>query len=165
MRYNSLKYCLLVALACLFTLNEGAAEPTIEAGKTIFQTQCGACHNRNMKDNLTGPALGGAEERWSAYPREDLYAWVRNSQSMIASGHPLAVELWNQWKPTVMTNFTSLSDEDIESVFLYISDQFNKVPASAAVADGGPGGSAGKAKTSPLLYWILDRKSTRLNSS
>ena len=50
-----------------------------------------------MKDNLTGPALGGTEERWAAFPRKDLYAWIRASQSLKDSGHPRAVELWNKW--------------------------------------------------------------------
>ena len=73
-----------------------------------------------MKDDLTGPALGGFEERWADYPREDLYSWIRNSTALISSGHPRAVELWNQWKPTVMTN-VALADEDIEHVFAYIN--------------------------------------------
>jgi hypothetical protein len=27
------------------------------------------------------------QERWAAYPREDLYAWVKNSQVLIKAGH------------------------------------------------------------------------------
>ena len=68
------------------------ASVDIAAGKTLFKNQCASCHNKNMKDKLTGPALGGVQERWAAYPKEDLYSWIRNSQAMINSGHPRAVE-------------------------------------------------------------------------
>jgi mono/diheme cytochrome c family protein len=100
------------------------AAPTKEAGKELFTANCASCHNKNMKDNLTGPALGGLEDRWSAFPRKDLYSWIRNSQAQITAGHPRATELWNKWKPTVMSNFPGLTDEQIESMVLYINDQY-----------------------------------------
>ena len=98
------------------------AEPTIEEGKSLFGANCAACHNKNMKDDLTGPALSGVEDRWADFPREDLYKWIRNSQAMVSEGHPRAVELWNTWKPTLMNNFPGLTDEQIESIILYINN-------------------------------------------
>jgi len=109
------------------------AQPTVEAGKELFIANCASCHNKNMKDDLTGPALAGTEERWAAFPRKDLYAWIRNSQALIATGHPRANELWAKWKPTLMNNFTSLTDEQIESMLLYIS-----APPPAPVNGAGP---------------------------
>ena len=130
---------LLKRICWVFTLVLAAtlslyAGPTAEAGKELFIANCASCHNKNMKDNLTGPALGGVEERWSAYPRKDLYAWIRNSQASIASGQPRAVELWAKWKPTLMNNFTALTDEQIESTILYINQEYTKKPV---VANGG----------------------------
>lgn len=93
---------------------------TVIEGKALFKANCAQCHNRNMKDNLTGPALAGTEERWAGYPRTDLYDWIRNSQKMIADGHPRASELWAEGKPTVMTAFPHLSDEDIENILDHI---------------------------------------------
>ena len=106
-----------------------------------------------MVDALTGPALAGTEERWSDYPREDLYQWIRASQAMISEGHPRAVELWNEWKPTVMNNFPNLTDDDIESLLLYINGVADgtygpkpaATPAGADPSGEGPG-------TNPLLY-------------
>jgi cytochrome c553 len=98
-----------------------SAQPTVAAGKELFIANCASCHNKNMKDDLTGPALAGTEERWAAFPRKDLYAWIRNSQALIATGHPRANELWAKWKPTLMNNFTGLTDDQIESLLLYIS--------------------------------------------
>jgi len=111
------------------------AAPTVEEGKNLFIANCASCHNKNMKDNLTGPALGGTEERWAAFPREDLYKWIRNSQALIATGHPRATELWNKWKPTQMNSFNNLTNDQIESMLLYINDVANKKPVTP-VANG-----------------------------
>jgi len=92
-----------------------------------------------MKSDLTGPALGGMEERWADYPREDLYNWIKNSQAMVASGHPRAVELWNTWKPTLMQTFPNLNNEDIESIILYV----NGMADGSLVPKGTSGDAAG----------------------
>ena len=155
MHHNSLKYCILLALSSILFVGSSSAAPTAEAGKTIFQNQCAACHNKNMKDNLTGPALGGVEERWAAYPKEDLYKWIRNSQALIAAGHPKATELWNQFKPTVMNSFPAFTDDDIASTLLYINAQFTK-PAGGPVASAQSGGvPAEPAKPSKYIYYFL----------
>ncbi len=113
-----------------------SAAPTLEEGKNLFLANCAACHNKNMKDNLTGPALGGVEERWAAYPRKDLYSWIRNSKAMVDAGHPRATELWAKWKPTIMNNFPGLTDEQIESLLLYINRPPD-TPKGPVVGDGG----------------------------
>ena len=83
----------------IFTLSLGTssfAQDDLSAGKSLFKNNCASCHNKNMKDNLTGPALGGYETRWADYSQEELYQWIRNSQGMIKEGHPKAVEMWNE---------------------------------------------------------------------
>lgn len=92
----------------------------VKLGKTLFKTKCASCHNRNMKDDLTGPALAGTKERWSEYPIEDLYKWIRNSQALIAEGHPRAVELWAEWEPTLMESNPNLKEEEIEAILTYV---------------------------------------------
>ena len=83
----------LIMLSSGFGLN---AQVSADEGKTLFKNFCAACHVKDMKTDLTGPALGGVEERWADYDRVDLYSWIRNSQSMINDAkHPKAVELWN----------------------------------------------------------------------
>ena len=123
------------------------------AGATIFKNQCASCHNKNMKDNLTGPALGGVEGRWAEYPRQDLYAWIRNSQAMVSQGHPRAKALWAEWQPNVMTNFPALTDAELESILLYINNQFSGGGANSAGGDvTGPGAGPAEAGTNWWLY-------------
>lgn len=86
-------------------------------GEKLFNAGCASCHNKDMKSKLTGPALGGITEKRS---KEWLYEFTRNSQKMIASGDIQAVELWNEWKPTVMNSFPYLTDEELSSIFSYI---------------------------------------------
>jgi cytochrome c2 len=142
MTYKQLISRFLVPL-CLFFFfaapihaqEEAAATVNIDEGKTLFRNYCATCHNKNMKDNLTGPALGGTQERWADYPKEDLYRWIRNSQAMINEGHPRAVELWNEWKPTVMSNFLNLTDAQIDNILAYVDDVY--VNGGKKVVPGG----------------------------
>lgn len=91
-------------------------------GKALFKTNCASCHNRNMKDDMTGPALGGVVDRWKEYPKEDLYEWIRNSQRLVQEGHPKAVDLYNEWNKVTMSSFNGLTDEDIEAILFYIEE-------------------------------------------
>lgn len=99
------------------------AAPHFE-GKKLFTDLCASCHNRNMKDPLTGPALGGIREKWSAYPEEDLYNFIRNSRQMIAEGHPLALASWNEEGHSIMTSFPELTKGELKILVDYIEWQY-----------------------------------------
>ena len=134
---------------------DGGGAVNIDEGKTLFRNYCATCHNKNMKDDLTGPALGGVEERWADYPQEDLYSWIRNSQALIASGHPKAVELWNEWEPTVTTNF-NLTDEQIANILAYVDGVAAGtygVPANAVVDNAAQ--STETKSDNTLLFAVL----------
>lgn len=116
-RYIIPKFFLLF-IALILSVGTLSAQD-LDDGKNLFKVNCASCHAKDMKSKLTGPALGGYADRWADYPQEDLYAWIRNSQALISTGHPRANELWNEWKPTVMTNF-NLTDDQISNVLAYI---------------------------------------------
>ena len=144
---------LLVFLLFLFSLSASAQE-SIDLGKDLFKQYCAACHARNMKSAATGPALGGVEERWDS--QEDLYAWIRNSQAMINSGNARAVELWNQYKPAIMTSFENLTDEEIAAMLDYINCTYEgNCPGAPTTAVTGEGAVAAKKETPQWLYWLL----------
>ncbi len=130
------------------------AEASPDAGKTTFKNYCASCHNKDMKSDMTGPALGNAEENWSDYPREDLYNWIRNSQAMIAAGHPRAVEVWNEYK-SVMTAFPALTDEDIESVLLYINGVATGTYGAVAAVVGADQAGPVEEKSNNYIYYLL----------
>ena len=98
--------------------------PEYKLGKVLWNKHaCGSCHNKNMKDKSTAPALGGVAARWAAYPREDLHARIRNSQRLVIEGYPRANELWKEWRPNVMSMY-SLEDKGIEALLNYIETEY-----------------------------------------
>ena len=109
------------------------------AGKSAWNANgCGSCHIRSMKDDGTGPALGGVEQRWASEPREHLYRWIQNSQKLIASGESArAIAVYNDWKPTVMSAYTALTPDDIENLLAYIDGEYTGNKPGGTTADGG----------------------------
>ncbi len=93
---------------------------TYNKGKRLFRKQCAVCHSKDLITDATGPALAGITQLRS---KQWLYAFTRNSQAMIASGDPQAVAVWNEWKPTIMNSFLSLTDNDLDAIYAYI--EFN----------------------------------------
>ena len=75
----------------------------------------------NMRDDLTGPALGGATAH---YEREWLHDFTRNSQAMIQSGDSLAVRQWKLWEPSVMTPFPNFTEDDLDDIFIFIESVY-----------------------------------------
>jgi mono/diheme cytochrome c family protein len=123
----------------------------IAAGKTLFINQCATCHNKNMKDKLTGPALGGVEGRWSN--KATLYSWIRNSQGVIASGDAYAVNLYNQYNKSQMTAFPNLKDADIDNLLAYIADVVSGKGA-APVAGTSVASAPVEKESNALLYGV-----------
>ncbi len=150
------KYILLLVLGLSFYSTHAASK---EDGKALFKQYCAQCHNKNMKDKLTGPALGAVEERWEG--REELlYAWIRNSQEVIASGDPYAVALYNEYQKSVMNPFTFLEDDQIESILIYVNCMYDgscDPKALAAATGAGPVGSgfAEEESNNNFLYISL----------
>lgn len=87
-------------------------------GAKLFQDNCASCH-RAEKD-LTGPALLEASERIK--DRKLLRAWVRNSSAVLKSGNKYFNDLYNKWNKTPMTSFPTLTDAEIDAIFLYINN-------------------------------------------
>ncbi len=140
-------------LICLLSVAVLCAAPNLDKGKSIFKDNCGTCHNKNMKDDMTGPALGGVQERWAGYPKEDLYKWIRNSQSMVSAGHPEATKLFQKWK-TTMTAFPTLSDEDIENLLGYIEAVNNGTYGPKVEVPGQAVSGANTSKESGFSWWM-----------
>ena len=132
-------FLFVVLVSPLVTLNsqnaysQASAVPTdaetIAAGEILF-TECKVCHT--VQTRLIGPALKGV------YDRRELpwiYAFVKNSTKVIASGDEQAVAIFNEYNEIPMTSFDTFSDEEILSIMAYIKDQDDNAPAEVTLAD------------------------------
>ena len=140
MIYKSLVFRLLLPLCFSFlTIHSASADQqSVDLGKGLFKANCAQCHNRNMKDDLTGPALGGARDRWES--EEMLYSWIRNSQGLATSGESAyATELYNKWNKSPMNPFPNLKDEEISAILDYVDCMFVGGPeCTKTVVNGTP---------------------------
>ncbi|HEY9116761.1 MAG TPA: c-type cytochrome [Roseivirga sp.] len=143
------RYATACLLVCCFVFSgqqafaQRDAVPTDEAiitqGEQLFnEYQCNTCHKVETK--LVGPALAGVYDRRSL---DWIYAWVKNSQALIASGDAQANELWKQYQPAAMTPY-DLENEQILAIMAYVRNVEENPPAQqAAVATGDAAGAEG----------------------
>ena len=86
LRLNSIRNSRLTSFFFLTLLvsNLWAQDGDPAKGKSLFNTNCAACHQLDKK--MTGPALRNVETRLSetaGLDRTWLYAWIRNSNAVI----------------------------------------------------------------------------------
>jgi len=109
--------------------NSLAQDVDIVAGKSLFNTNCAACHKLDKK--MTGPALRHVEERLlndEGLDKQWLYAWIRNSSAVIKSGDSYANKIYAEYNRSVMTPYPQLSDAEIENILAYTAQE-KTVPA------------------------------------
>jgi cytochrome c2 len=148
-----LKRTFLLLTILGFSIATFAQAADINAGKDLFRNNCAACHNKDMKSKMTGPPLGGVQERWAEFPEEDLYTWIRNSQAMVDAGHPRAVEVYEEYNKVAMLSYPGFSDEDIKNVLAYVDEVYNAVPEVVEITSSTSEGGSGRSNT--WLYLIL----------
>nr|WP_321234407.1 cytochrome c3 family protein [uncultured Psychroserpens sp.] len=103
-----------------FSTSLTAQEGDPAKGKTLFNTNCAACHQLDKK--TTGPALRNVEARLAdeqGLDRTWLDAWIRNSAGMVKSGDAYANQIFNEYNGTAMTAFPQLTDQDISDILAY----------------------------------------------
>lgn len=129
---NRLKHMLALMLGLLL-----AIPATAQDGEALFQANCTSCHQ--IDNRLVGPALKGVTSRWDN--KEELVAFVQNSQEVIKSGHPYANELYDKYSQMVMPPF-GLEEAEVLAIMDYIDAQGAEETVAAA---GGAGGADGAA--------------------
>lgn len=116
-------------------------------GKELFQSKCQRCHLIDKK--MTGPALQGVRERWT--DSTNLYAWIKNSQSFLATGDKYANALYKEYG-SVMPAFPELTDANIADILVYIDAEAARKAAPPVDTAAGP---VEAKKDNTQLYWIL----------
>ncbi|WP_417861226.1 c-type cytochrome [Winogradskyella sediminis] len=128
--------CLVLLLSFSTSLTAQEGDPV--NGKSLFNSNCAACHK--LDKPMTGPALRNVEARLAdeqGLDREWLNAWIRNSSSLIKAGDDYANKIFNEYNGTPMTPFPQLSDQDISDILAYTAAPAPE-PVVAEVPQGGP---------------------------
>lgn len=146
-------FFLSLVLVPVLSKAQDAAYPTdeavLKAGEKLFKLNCKSCHN--IDSDMTGPALKGVTERHSI---DWIKTWVRGPKTMIDSGDPAAVALYNKWKTSgVMTAF-NLKDDEILSLIGYI-ETWEAPVVEVAVGDGAVPGETSSAMTDDTITLVL----------
>lgn len=130
---NILRLGLVLLLA--FTTSLSAQDGDPAKGKSLFNTNCAACHHLDKK--MTGPALRHVEQRLSdeqGLDRDWISAWIRNSSAVIKSGDAYANKIYAEYNNAAMTAFPQLSDDDISNILAYTAQEKQEPKAASAAA-------------------------------
>lgn len=106
-----IKFCVLILAATLFSTSSVEAFQPAE----YFQQKCMSCHTVGGGDDV-GPDLKGVSKRRD---QAWLIRFVKESQSMIEEGDPLANELFNKFKKKKMPD-QELEDDEVIAILKYI---------------------------------------------
>ncbi len=130
-----------LVIFAFFSFNNNAVAAD---GEALFKANCANCHKPDK--DYTGPALQGWAGR---VPDADwIYKWVHNPAQMIATD-AYSKALFEKWKPTVMTAFASLKNEEIDAIMKYVDDFKAPVEEPGKTVTGQP------ATDNSLLFGIL----------
>ena len=115
-----LGFIFLLTFSTILNAQEG--DPA--KGKTLFNTNCAACHQLDRK--MTGPALRNIEAKIAdeqGLGRDWITNWIHNSAGVIKSGDAYANQIFNEFNQTSMTPFPQLSDQDISDILAYTAQE------------------------------------------
>jgi len=87
-------------------------------GRALFTSKCASCHHPLNK--LTGPALGGLEDRHKWADHKELLTWVNNPGGYIAKD-PYTQGLLAEYG-SMMTGFPDLTLPEVDAIVKYIND-------------------------------------------
>ncbi|MBS1682739.1 MAG: c-type cytochrome [Bacteroidetes bacterium] len=155
----------LFALLTLFSFTIQAQDisqdaAVIKAGEGLFNGNCKSCHR--VKQELVGPALAGVTDRAPSIAW--IKDWVRNSAKVVASGDKYAVALFDKYKKSQMTAFTSFTDDQIMSILAYVKAEADKpdapppgqqVAGNGAAQPGAPSGYLDAIMVGMIIILIL----------
>ena len=142
-------------------------------GEALFKTNCSACHA--LDKQMVGPALGGVVERLKTEQNlgvDWFQKWIKDNKALRASGDKYANEVFEKFKKVEMTQFPSLSDQDVADILEYTTNPPKVEPAAEDAANSPEAQKAAQEEKNQsiiilvslvsiagLLLWILFRLS------
>lgn len=150
--HNSFSKILFFCLALMLSFTTISFAQDVAKGKELFNSKCAACHKLDAKS--TGPALRGVVERHDG-DVEWLHKWIKNSSELIKSGDATAVKLFEEWNNVPMNAFPELSDEDIDNILAYTSQEKAAPVAAAGAGAAAQGNSNSDAVSNVVVLGAL----------
>lgn len=155
---SSSKFLSVVILLSLLSFASRAQDipedaASITAGQTLFNGNCKSCHKIHTES--VGPALAAVYDR--APSIDWIVGWVQNSSKVVASGDEYGLAIFEKYKKSKMTDFTTLKNDQILNILAYIKAETIKGPEVAAVPTTGTSttGTADSGISSGYLNVIL----------
>jgi len=148
----------VIAGVCL--AGYGKAQAAEHPGKKPFQQSCGICHTIGG-GRLVGPDLAGVHDRRSP---EWLYQFTKSSQSLIKSGDPEAVAIFEEFNGMVMPD-AMIPESQIDDVLDYIRLASLDLADTAAPEDiDPPAGEVAATETTQQVpaNFAVDEENIRL---
>jgi cytochrome c2 len=102
----------------------------------LFKTNCSACHA--LDKQMVGPALGGVVDRLKTEQNlgvDWFQKWIKDNKALRASGDKYANEVFEKFNKVEMTQFPSLSDQDIADILEYTTNPPKVEPAAEDAAN------------------------------
>jgi cytochrome c oxidase cbb3-type subunit 3 len=104
-------------LAVLF-FSFGIGLSFAQDGEGLFKAKCNTCHA--LGKNSTGPNLLGVKQKWAdSGEAELLYEWVKNPQTLIASGKSKNALQAKEYSQTEMSP-QAVSNEEIDAILAFV---------------------------------------------
>ena len=129
----------LIAISLLLSTGASVyAQGDPKKGQDLFKTNCTACHA--LDKQVIGPALGGVVDRLKKEQNLEtdwLHKWIKDNKALRASGDKYANEVFEKFNKTEMTQFPSLSDQDIDDILAYTTNPPAEEPAADKADDYG----------------------------
>jgi mono/diheme cytochrome c family protein len=151
---HAIKLFLSFFLVGFFNLSLLAADGDLKHGKELFKANCKTCHKFGTK--LTGPALEGVMGR---VPSKDwLHKWIHASSVVVKSGDSYAAKLVAaNGGNHGMSDFPTLSDQDIDDIIAYIPTGVDDGTTPTATTGGTTGypECATEAGNDNTIFFVL----------
>ena len=91
-------------------------------GGKLFKSQCNQCHAKDMKSELTGPALGNSFKHWKKDTLQYLRYLNNSSAFFDTTTNQRLIDLDKRFYPTQSHRF-NFSEKEIRSLILFIEDR------------------------------------------
>jgi cytochrome c oxidase cbb3-type subunit 3 len=147
-----------ISLAAL-TLMFGVQKTFAQDGAALFKAKCNTCHM--VDKNSTGPNLKGVKQKWTDAGEGDMiYDWVKNPQTLIASGKSQMANAIKSFSPTDMSPQV-VTNEEVDAILGYIDSYVAtpEPPAGAPTATGAPSENIVYVpdynQNLTLFYWLF----------